>query len=181
MTNSKANDTVNIRKLIQGQGKEVMDRMLAKLKTTKDLFQSISLTEWLPMDKEDEILQAAAEILYPADPKPVRKLGGTVAKINFSGVYKVFFRIATVAFMAKRISALWHTFFDSGEAHCEDLTDHSVVLVVTQMPDLTPLHREYVLGYIDGILGMTSAKRVEINHDGRDPKAWKWEIKWSDK
>jgi hypothetical protein len=179
MTNSKATDTVNIRKLIQGQGKEVLDRMLAKLKTSKDIFATLSLTQWIPMAQEDEIIQAAAEILYPTDPKPVRKLGGTIAKINFSEIYKVFLRVATVSFIAKRISALWHTFFDSGDAHCDDLSDHSIMLVVTDMPDLTPLHREYVLGYIDGILGMTSAKHVEVNHDGRDPKAWKWEIKWS--
>jgi len=178
MLNSKATDTVTIRKMILSRGPEAMERMLSKLKTSKDLFLSLSLTEWIPMDKEDEIIQAAADIIFPSDPKAIRRLGTEISKTNFSGIYKVFLRVSSVAFIAKRVSAVWHTFFDKGDAHCEGLTDSHVTFVVTEMPDLTPIHREYVHGYIYGIFELTRSKITEIIHDGSNPQAWKWEVKW---
>jgi len=179
MSNVKASDTVVIRKLIQSRGPETMNAMLAKLTTTRELFRTVTANEWLPLKAEAEILQSAADVLYPNAPQALRRLAVEVSKINFSGIYKAFLLIATPEFVIKRISKIWRTFFDQGEAKIEIVSPKNVVMVGIYLPELTAVHHEYICGFIAGVLELTSAKMVAIAFDSGNPNAWRWNIKWT--
>ncbi len=156
-----------------------MAALLARLSLTRQHFPSLTAGEMLPLEQEAEILQAAAEALYPGDPQGLQKLGEEVAKINFSGIYKPFLMIASPEFIAKRIAGIWKTFYDQGGAHVENFHGKSGTVVATGLPELTSVQRRYICGYMAGVLHLTAVKNIQVVVQEQDPQAWRWLISWT--
>lgn len=178
MARAKASDVVVIRKLIQARPGEVWTSMLGRLSTTRARFMSITASEWITLDEEAEILAAAAATLHPDDPRALQTLAREVAKINFSGIYKAFLQIATPAFIIKRISGIWRTFYEQGEAWVEEFGPRHYALVATGLPELPAVHREYNCGFIAGVLELTNTRGVTVAFDGSRPEELRWVIRW---
>ena len=176
--NVKASDVVVIRKMVQERDPQAMKSMQAALTSAKECFPIVSATEWIRLEQESDILQAAARVLYPADPQALQRLGCAVAGIVFNGIYKVFLRVASVDFIIKRLSAIWRTLYDQGEARIENMTSNSGTLVATNMPDLSLVQRQYICGYLTGVLQLAGVKNVQVTHVSADSKAWQWMFRW---
>jgi hypothetical protein len=49
---------------------------------------------------------------------------------------------------------------------------------VRGFPELVKTQREYVAGYLIGLLGLTGAKSVQVTCLENDPQAWRWVLSW---
>ncbi len=179
MAKVKASDVVTVRKLLLDRGAEVEAQARAVLSPDAlAVFARVHPTDWITLGQEAEILGAAAPLLYPGDGAPLPRLGQEVARIQFSGIYKIFLLIPTLEFIVKQVSKAWKTLYDQGEVRVEDLTPHGGSLVALGLPDLTRVQRDYIGGYLSGVLSLTGAKHIRVSCRDADPRAWKWTLEW---
>lgn len=177
MANTKASDIFTLKKKIREQGVE--QNLLSRLTPeAAKIYLNSAANSWVPIAGEAEILNAAASLLYPREASPLRHLGHEIARINFSGIYKVFLLVATVPFLIKRVPQIWGTLFDQGEAKVENLAGNSGTLVVRGMSELQAAQREYISGFIIGLLELAGARQVQVAKIESNPQAWAWKIKW---
>jgi hypothetical protein len=179
MANVKATDIVIIREMLKEKGDNAIDALASVLKpdTFKTLKTALSIN-WVPLEIEAEILQEVSRLFFPNDPRPLFKLGYTVAGKQFTGVYKFFLRIPSVGFIIKNISATFKTMNDKGAARVDGLTSNGGTFVISDLPEQTAVQREYICGVISCVLELTGVKNVKVDKEENNPNEWKWKISW---
>lgn len=179
MPHAKASDVLVVKKLVSTLGPDAEAGMLSSLSPgAARIYHSVLATSWMPLQEAFEIYAAAAGVLYPDDPCRMRRLGYEVNEIQLAGMYKIFLKVASVEFVVKRVSKIWRTYYDTGEAAVENFTPRSGVLVVRDLPELAESQREYICGFMTSILEYTGAKNISIRRQDDDPRAWRWLINW---
>lgn len=179
MANVKANDIVIIREMLKGKGNDYVHTMNSSL--TPDVsktFQTALSLNWIPLEVEAEIIQTASRLLFPSDPRPIFKLGYAVAEKQFTGIYKFFLRIPSVGFVIKNASATFNTLMDKGTIRVDEVTSNSRIIVISDLPELTAVQREYIPGVISCILELAGARNVKMVQMESTPNEWKWKISW---
>jgi hypothetical protein len=178
MANVKATDTVIIRDMFKGRGND-LNTMSSSLKPEIfKTFQTAMSINWIPLEFESEIIQAAARLFFSKDPRPIFRLGHTVAGKQFTGVYKFFLRIPSVSFIAKNASASFNTMNDKGTARVDDLTSKGATLVVSDLPEMSVVQREYICGVVTCVLELAGAKNVKVEKIDTNSNEWKWKMSW---
>lgn len=177
MPKAKAGDIVTLRTLLHGHRTE--EPFLAALSPeAQRVYRTSTASSWVDLPVAFEIYARAAERLYPTEHEPMRRLGREIGRIQMTGIYKVFLRIATPEFLVSRVSHLWRTFYDHGQATVEAFTRDSGVLVVGGFPELVHTQREYIAGYLIILLELTGAHGVRVTLMENDPQAWRWLLAW---
>lgn len=179
MARVKASGIKTIAQIVAERGPAAEREFTAKLtpETLKTL-QNSGSTSWIPFPAEAEVFEVASALLFPGEPQALRSLGYEVARRQFAGIYKVFLVVASVQFVVKRVSSLWDTIYDSGQARVDGFTAHGGTLVASGIPDQLPVQREYICGFLTGLLELTHSNNIRITKDEGDPQAWKWKIAW---
>lgn len=179
MANVKATDIVIIRDMLKDMGNDRINSLASTLRPESfQIFKSALSLNWVPLEIEAEILEATSRIFFPNDPRPLFKLGYTVAGKQFTGVYKFFLRIPSVGFIIKNISTTYKTMNDKGSARVDDLTSHSGTFVISDLPEQAAVQREYICGVITCVLELAGAKNIKIVKIENNPTEWKWKISW---
>ncbi|MGD0278436.1 MAG: DUF2378 family protein [Smithella sp.] len=179
MANVKATDIVIIREMLKKKGDECINAMASALQPeTFKVLKTVLSINWVPLEVEAEILQAASKLFFPDDPRPLFRLGHKVSGKQFTGIYKFFLRIPSVSFVIKNISSTWNTMNDTGAVRVDGLTSNSGMFVVSGLPELTPVQREYICGVISCILELTGVRNVNVEKVEDDRYEWKWKISW---
>jgi len=179
MANVKASDIVIIRNMLKEKGDDEINALASVLKP--EIFKILKTTlsvNWIPIEIEAEILQEASKLFFPNDPRPLFKLGYAVAGKQFTGIYKFFLRIPSVGFIIKNASATWNTMNDKGTVRVDGLTSNGGMLVLSDLPELTAVQREYICGVLSYIVGLTGVKNVKVAKVENNPNEWKWKISW---
>jgi hypothetical protein len=180
MPKTKGTDVMALRKLLQARGPEFEQTFKAALTPElAELYRTILHFTWTPVEAQTALYAAAAAALFPGHPEPMRELGRAMARLTFSGIYKVFLRLPTLAFVMSRTAQMWRTYYDAGEASVEDFTGRSGSLVVRRFPELPRQMREVVCGHLQVLVEATGAKQVRVLLHDQDPEAWRWEIWFS--
>jgi hypothetical protein len=179
MANVKATDIVIIRDMLKDKGDEYINTLASVLKPeTFNILKTALSINWVPYETEAEILQEVSKLFFPNDPRPLFKLGYTVAGKQFTGVYKFFLRIPSVGFIIKNISSTYKTMNDKGSARVDGLTSNSGTFVISDLPEQTAVQREYICGVISCVLELTGAKNIKVVKVENNPNEWKWNISW---
>jgi uncharacterized protein (TIGR02265 family) len=174
---AKASDIVTLRAICSGRGTEA--GLLAALSPeAQRVYRTVAASAWIALPIAFEIYSQAALRMYPTEHEPERRLGREIGRIQMTGIYKVFLRIATPEFLVRRVTHLWRTFYDCGQAGIEALTRDSGVLVVKEFPELVHSQREYIAGYLIALLELTGARGVRVSVLENDPQAWRWLLSW---
>jgi len=180
MANVKATDIVIIRDMLKETGNDRINSMTSVLRPeTFKIFQTALSLSWVPIEVESEILQEASKLFFPNDPRPLFKLGYTVAGKQFTGVYKFFLRIPSVGFIIKNVSATFNTMNDKGACRVDDLTSNGGTFVISGLPEQTAVQREYICGVVSCVLELAGAKNIKITKIENNPDEWKWKINWN--
>jgi hypothetical protein len=178
MANVKATDIVIIRDMLKGKGDDYNTLVSSLKPESLKIFQTTLSLSWIPIEIEAEIIQAAARLFFPQDPRPIFKLGLTVAGKQFSGIYKFLLRIPSIAFIIKNASATYNTLMDTGVVRVDGVTSNGATIVVSGLPELTAVQREYICGVFSCIVGLTGVKNVKVDKVENTPNEWKWKISW---
>ena len=179
MSNVKASDIVIIRDMLKEAGENQMNALAADLRPEVfQTFKSALSVNWVPIEVEADIIQAAAKLLFPNDQRPVFKLGHAVSGKQFTGLYRFFLRIPSVSFIVKNISATFNTMNDKGSCRVDGLTSKGGTFVIADLPEMSPVQREYICGVITCVLELTGVKNIKVDKIDSTPNEWKWKISW---
>lgn len=178
MANVKATDTVIIREMFKGKENDLTIMASSLKPEIFKTFQTALSVNWIPIEVESEIIQVAAGLFFPKDQRPIFKLGHTVAGKQFTGIYKFFLRIPSVSFIIKNISATFNTMNDKGAARVDELTSKGGTLVISGLPEMSAVQREYICGVVTCILELTGVKNIKVDKTDTNPNEWKWKISW---
>lgn len=184
MSNLKGTDIVSIMNVLKQAEpglKPALEQALSS-EARKIVVMTIPVS-WVPVQLASEIMEKAAKLLYPAEEKPVAKLAEACAYDHYHGVYRVLLSLLTTPEgLMRRGAKLWQTFYDQGEGRVEERSpegDSKVTsFVVTGIPDLTPVNREFIGHWIMTLARMAGMKNVQYQHDGSNPQRWVWTYTW---
>lgn len=181
MPNIKGTSIVIIRKVLRKNNQHLEDQLLATLSPDlKKLYLNAMTTTWTPENLQGDLYQKCADVLFPKEKDKLFLLGKLIAENTYTGIYKIFLRIPNVHFVIKRWINIWKSFHDHGVPEIDNYTDHTIDLVVRQLPDLPATTRQVVSGHILAILELIGVKYGKVDHNDQDAKAWRWHINWED-
>ena len=182
MAEVKASGVQTVKKLIAAAPGGSAERFRASLRPeTARILEASGATTWIPFDVELEVFERAADVLFPGDPQGLRRLGYTVGRKQFQGLYRIFLTVATVEFVIKRSTQIWNTIYNAGSARVTDVSAHGGTFIAEGLPDQLPGQREYICGYLQAVLEMTDVGNVRVRREDSDPQAWKWIFTWKKK
>ncbi|MCD4814020.1 hypothetical protein K8S19_10070 [bacterium] len=179
MPNTKGTDVVTLKKILKNRGEETYRDFLKKLdEETTEAFLKIITTTWTPIHLQAKIYEVAAATLFPGHNRGILQLHRELAKSSYSSIYKIFLRIPTIPFIARRAAAVWRSYYDTGNASVENIENKSLDFIVRAFPQLPFTLREAANAHIAVLVEATGAKNVRVVHHDSDPQQWTWKITW---
>lgn len=177
--NKKGSDILAMRKLLNERNPESEKQMLSRLSSrTTEHYARATANSWMPDECFFEIARETARELYPGHPHSLKQLGSETSQVQFTGIYKVFLKMASIAFIVKRAAQIWKSFNDQGDAVTENMTAHSGDLVIRGLNVMPVEVHEYTHGYICRLLELAGAKNVAIRDVPGTPDVWRMSTSW---
>jgi hypothetical protein len=139
-------------------------------------------TSWIPLALTNPVVIAVGEHLLGGSPERIFEIGREQFIADIGGVYKIFIRIASPAYVAERASKIYETYNqNSGKMRVISSTEKSLEVVVEDYPKPSPTVWHYVRGCIAGTLELTGAKqlRVVIAEGGEAHPRCLYRVTWS--
>jgi hypothetical protein len=174
----KAAALVIVRARVRALGTEAEAALLERLSPDqRACWETLTATQWVPMQTAEALLGESAPILYPHDVDPSRTLGAALASEMMGGIYRYVLRVVSVPFLIGQTATVWSRFQDTGAASTEQLTPASARLVVRQHPTLPPHVRRTITGWLEESIRKTGARSVRAEERG-GPAQWEWVCHW---
>ncbi len=136
---------------------------------------------WIPVETTFPLYEGAFERLFGGDVERMFEAGRIQLKNDFRGIYRMFIRIATPAYVAARTSQIWETYTRNG----------GVMQVVVEQPTLIEIQVtgharpsraiwHLIRGSIHGVIELTGVKspRVTIVTGGGLGPDTRFRITW---
>lgn len=179
MAKIKGTDIVSLRKLVREKG-ELTEQSLLKAFSDeeKKTYLETSPISWTPVDLQARVYQVASDSLFPGQFDSVIRLQLEIAKRSYSNFYKIFLAIPSVAFIMKRAASIWRTYYDTGKATVENLSESTFEFVVTDFPDLPEQLRDATTAHLIYLTQATGKKGVSVKQDDKDVNRWVWRVSW---
>lgn len=182
MPQTKGSDVMVAMDMVEKAGEEKKMKFMSQLSEgTRKIAATLMSTSWISVKEGSEIFSAAADVLYPGDASALRRLGEAISNVQLNTVYKIFIRTASPESVAKKVCSIWKMYYDSGDSEIENFSVSGGVLVVRNFPELTPVQREVVAGYLKGLMQRTGVWDVKVQIKDQNPREWRWIISWEAK
>jgi hypothetical protein len=133
---------------------------------------------WNPVTEHVKIIEAAAQVLYPADSFRLRTIGYVFATESLGGMYKIFFAVPKLEFVINRTAQLWALYNKLGQLKVKVTREENgkkvIVATLSEYPDFSPVLREMMAGYYRRVCELTGGKNinVEISEISADGCQW---------
>lgn len=181
---SKGTRYATFRKLVKAKGEAFEKQFISMLNPVEQQrYTEAMAISWVDhdayeTDKGDDCIAVAAKLFFPGQMNAIAKVGEMVAKENMSGLYKIFLLVPTVEYVVKRITQLWQAYNSAGEVTVDWVNPKYGKVIIRKYPGMSKLQRQYLTGYIKGVVELTRAKNVTVKLWEADPNAWTYHVKW---
>ncbi len=180
MAQIRGTDVSSLRTYVREQkGPQAEQELLSRLpEALRTIYLETSPVTWNPVEAQAELYEVAASSLFPEVTEPIVELHRVLARMSYSGVYRLFIRIPSVEYIARRAATVWRKYYDTGNADTENAKDRSLDFVVTQFPTLPNALRQATTGHLDTLMELTGARDVDVTPPADTPERWVWQIRW---
>ncbi|HEY1097843.1 MAG TPA: hypothetical protein VGF99_02905 [Myxococcota bacterium] len=133
-------------------------------RATADLVHRPRLPQsFVELELSDPLLRCAVDGLFDGDLRQLFELGRRQLRNDMSGIYRVFLRVASPAFVADRAAAIYAVYGRGlGTMTARHQTPRSFDLVVMDRPLPSPALFEYLRGSICGALELTGVRDLQV-------------------
>ncbi|MEW6517556.1 MAG: hypothetical protein AB1439_11720 [candidate division FCPU426 bacterium] len=186
-TSFKGAPFVSMRELIRARGPEFeqvfLEKLLPKEKEVYLNALAVTRVEDDTSSGEKSIFYVAARMLFPEAAKPVRELGKAIANCEIKGVYRIFFRMASMEFVLNRVAKIWRQYNDQGVAVIENYKMENRFMtcdfVVRDFPEFSEVRKEYLAGYFTALVEYARGKilAIETPRDYHLKQESRWRVK----
>lgn len=124
--------------------------------------------EWVPLAEVDPLFTMSLDGLFDGDLRCFFELGRRQLRADMCGIYRVFLRVASPAFVADRAAAISDVYRRAcGTLRIVGRTDHSLDILISERPFPSAPLFEYQRGSISGALELTGVKDLTVDIAGR--------------
>ncbi len=164
-------------------GEEKLAWVLGQLSAEDQTVMSkmILPSSWIEYGAAVRAMLKADELLGCGDKQLVARANEYSARKDFGGIYKLLLNFVSPNLLFEKTATAWRQFYDSGDAKIEKISDTSVRLVVTELPDMPKGHEYETVPYMLEMLRMAKAKNPQGKHSqcvGRGDDRCVWEFSW---
>ena len=156
-----------LRFVTQNWGPEGLARLAEKVsppEAAKLIRDSVLAGSWYPFSHFVALLDAAETVFGGGSGTFARREGMSCADFDLRGVYRVFVRLTSPAFLVERAGKVWRQYYDSGELVIVESSDHEVTFELKAFASPHRGHCETVLGWSERAAELSGATRVRASH-----------------
>lgn len=125
------------------------------------LHLKISTAIWYPYEFYIDLLNSIHSELNSDAPDLMREIGVYAAEFVLRTPYHLLFRLGTPKFIIRIGNKAYRTYFDEGKFEAFDFKDKSVIIKLSQLPDINDLNLEVILGWMEGAFALTGGKNPQ--------------------
>lgn len=92
------------------------------------------------------------------------EMGRYSAESGLKTVYKIFFRVADVSFILKKVTQVFSNYYDRGTLEAKSFDAHSASIILRNFDQPSAYFCDRLLGWMERTVEMTGAKRVRMTH-----------------
>jgi len=119
--------------------------------------------EWIALETIAPLYTMSLDGLFDGDTERLYELGRQQLRNDMSGIYRVFLRIASPAYVAEKTGAIYAVYArDCGTLSVVGRTDHSLDIRVADRAFPSPAFFEALRGSIAGALELTGVKDLHV-------------------
>jgi hypothetical protein len=154
---------------VEERGAEAAARLLAELDDeTRPLARAGFLVNgWYPYAAFIEINRAIDKLFGKGDFALCRELGRYGCDVNLTTLYRVFFRLGSVAFILRRAAAAWRVNYDDGHLNVIEQGEGFVRFRLVGVPEPHRAHCLSVLGWITRAVELSGGKVQDVQETCR--------------
>lgn len=180
MKRYKATGLVFIREYIKKRSDLDEQWLLGQLTEAQAKEYLLAVTnQWVLLSTVEKVFELAAEIIFPQDEKGIEKISSMHARYSIRGVYKLFFRLLTPAFVISQTTRMWNAYNDHGKAYyLLDEKNRQAMMIVEGVPEMSVIRKKMLTGFIKGVISLTNATNYQLELNESNPEQWRWEGRW---
>lgn len=147
-------------------GEDGFQKWLASLSPeAQDVFKNNVLTVgWFPLKQIlSEPTKKICDLFYNGNIQGAWESGRFSAEQGLKGVYKVFIKLGSAAFITKKASTILPTYYDPSEMKVADLQSNNAVIQITKFEEPSDIVDNRIGGWMEKALELSGYKTVNIS------------------
>ena len=147
-------------------GEEGFQKWLAALSPeAQEIYKNnILTTGWFPLKQAlSEPTKKICDLFYNGNMKGAWESGRFSAEQGLKGVYKVFIKLGSVAFITKKASSILPTYYNPSEMKVVDLQSNSAVVHITKFEEPNEVIDNRIGGWMEKALELSGCKTIKIS------------------
>lgn len=126
--------------------------------------KNVIVVGWFPMEQTlSEPTKKLCDLFYNGDMKGAWDSGRFSAEQGLKGVYKVFLKLGSAAFIIKKASSILPTYYAPSEMKVADLQSNSTVIQITKFEEPSEIVDNRIGGWMEKALELSGYKSVNIS------------------
>ena len=119
---------------------------------------------WFPLEQTlSEPTKKICDLFYSGNVKGAWDSGRFSAEQGLKGVYKVFIKLGSVAFITKKASTILPTYYEPSEMKVIDLQDKNAIVHITRFDDADETIDHRIGGWMEKALELSGCKMVKVS------------------
>ncbi len=149
-------------KFIKKDMKDVLPKVISSLppETRKYMDEHILLTAWYPYKLYIDLLKTLDKIAGNGDLSFCLEQGRLAAEHDLSTIYKTFLSFVEPKLLVTRAMSVWSSYFDSGKAEVNIISNAEAVVTIKDFPDIDLSHIKNIQGWLEQFMSMCNFKNV---------------------
>jgi hypothetical protein len=162
----KGTGFVNVREFVRARGGEAAwERVLGRLgEADASVVRDALPVGWYGNGAFTRLLRAVDEVFGSGDGALVVDIGRHNCERDATTIQRLFFRIATPAYVFEKSTEYWRRFHDSGHWTIERTTPNSITATLRDWKNEDPIYCRQNGAYIVRLMELVGAKNVAIDH-----------------
>ncbi len=118
---------------------------------------------WIPLEDAMPVYTVASERLFQRDPIKMFELGRTQLRADMTGIYRMFLRVASPAFIAARSSEIYKLYTRGcGTLRTVIEQPGRIEVLLEDRPLPSPAFYHYLRGTVFGAMELTGVKQLNV-------------------
>ncbi len=125
--------------------------------------QPINESKWYPLNEAFVVpTRVMLKMFYDNDLKGAYELGYYSAEKGLTGIYKMFVRMGSPAFIVSRAAKVFSAYYKDSKIKVLSSTKNSVILMINKFPEYADVVEYRITGWMDKALEISGCKNVNI-------------------
>ncbi|MCD6366134.1 MAG: hypothetical protein J7L46_01195 [Bacteroidales bacterium] len=155
---------ISTKAFVESKYEEELIKWLSNLpeESQKIYTQTINESKWYPLNDAFVVpTRVMLGMFYNNDLKGAYELGSYSAEKGLTGIYKVFVKMESPAFIISRAAKVFSAYYKDSSIKVLSNTKKSVILMVDKFPEYADVVEHRIIGWMDKALKISGCENVK--------------------